>query len=167
MYWAESAPPTHKSNVFPNPTKPMIKINTRTFFYSRKVLRLLDKKTHAGLKRFGSYVRTTARRSIKPVGKSGQPSKPGQPPKSRRGLLKNFIFYGFDLAKRSVVIGPQKIVGLKGKIPNVLEYGGNIKNKSKHRTVTSSKVSARPYMGPAFKKAKKQLSSLWSNNVLK
>ena len=145
----------------------MIKINTRTFFYNRKVLRLLDRKTHGALKRFGSFVRKTARRSIRPVGKSGKPSKPGQPPKSRRGLLKNFIFYGFDLARRSVVIGPQKIYGLKGKAPSVLEYGGNARTKSKRRTITSSKVSARPYMGPAFKKGKKQLASLWSNNVQK
>ena len=144
----------------------MIKINTRTFFNNRKVLRLLDKKTHAALGRFGKYVRKVAKNSIRPVGKKGTPSQPGQPPKSRKGLLKNFIFYGFDRAKRSVVIGPQKIYGIKGKTPNVLEYGGNIKSK-KNKHITSSKVSARPYMGPAFRKGKKHLSSLWSNNVQK
>lgn len=143
----------------------MIKINTRTFFYSRKVLRLLDKKTHGALKRFGGYVRAVAKNSIRPVGKKGTPSKPGQPPKSRRGLLKRYIFYGFDLAKRSVIIGPQKIHGLKGKTPNVLEYGGNVKGKKRH--ITSSKVSARPYMGPAFREGKKRLASFWSNNVQK
>lgn len=143
----------------------MIKINTRTFFNSKKVLRLLDKKTHAVFARFGKYVRTTAKRSIRPVGKKGTPSKPGSPPKSRKGLLKNFIFYAFDLAKRSVVIGPQKIGGLKGKTPSVLEYGGNVKGKRRHST--ASKVSARPYMGPAFEKSKKKLSSLWANNVQK
>ncbi len=144
----------------------MIKINTRTFFNNTKVLRLLDKRTHAALGRFGKYVRAVAKNSIKRVSKKGQPSKPGQPPKSRRGLLKNFIFYGFDLAKRSVVIGPQKIYGLKGKAPNVLEYGGNVRNK-RNKHITSSKVSARPYMGPAFRKGKKHLSSLWANNVQK
>ena len=143
----------------------MIKINTRTFFYNRKVLRLLDKKTHSAFIRFGSFVRTTAKRSIKRVGKKGTPSKPGQPPKSRKGLLKNFIFYGFDLAKRSVVIGPQKIYGLKGQAPSVLEYGGNVKSKSKKGHITNSKVSARPYMGPAFKEGKKQLANFWRNNV--
>ena len=142
----------------------MIKINTKTFFTSRKVLRLLDKKTHAALKRFGQYVRTTAKRSIKPVGKKGKPSAPGQPPKSRRGLLKNFIFYGFDLTKRSVVIGPARLSG-KGKAPSVLEYGGTVKGKSKKAHITSSKVSARPYMGPAFEKGKKRLSALWQNNA--
>lgn len=143
----------------------MIKINTRTFFNNRKVLRLLDKKTHAALRSFGKYVRRVAKNSIKSAGKKGTPSKPGQPPKSRKGLLKNFIFYGFDLAKRSVVIGPQKIHGLKGKAPNVLEYGGRVKGKSKKGHITSSKVSARPYMGPAFEKSKKKLSGLWSNSI--
>ena len=145
----------------------MIKINTHTFFYNKKVLRLLDKKTHSVFRRFGGYVRTVAKNSIKPVGKKGTPSKPGQPPKSRKGLLKNFIFYGFDLAKRSVIIGPQKIHGLKGKAPNVLEYGGNARNKSQKGHITNAKVSARPYMGPAFEKGKKKLSSLWANNVHK
>ena len=144
----------------------MIKINTRTFFYSRKVLYLLDKKTHGVLRRFGQYVRTTAKRSIRPVGKGGKPSTPDQPPKSRKGLLKNFIFYAFDLTKRSVVIGPQKLA-MKGKTPNVLEYGGTVKSKSKKGHITSSKVSARPYMGPAFEKSKKRLNALWSNSVLK
>lgn len=145
----------------------MIKINTRTFFNNRKVLRLLDKKTHGALRRFGAYVRTAAKKSIKQVSKKGTPSKPGQPPKSRRGLLKSFIFYGFDLAKRSVVVGPQKIYGLKGKTPSVLEYGGGVRHKSKKGCVSNAKVSARPYMGPAFEKGKKKLSSLWANNVQK
>lgn len=145
----------------------MIKINTHTFFYNKKVLHLLDKKTHAALGRFGKYVRTVAKNSIKRVGKKAAPSKPGQPPKSRKGLLKNFIFYGFDLAKRSVIIGPQKIYGLKGKAPSVLEYGGTVKSKRGKTHITSSKVSARPYMGPAFREGKKHLASLWSNNVQK
>ena len=142
----------------------MIKINTRTFFTSRKVLRLLDKKTHGVLRQFGSFVRTTAKRSIRRVGKKGTPSAPGQPPKSRKGLLKNFIFYGFDRLRRSVVIGPQKL-NLKGKAPSVLEYGGMVKGKSKKGHITSSKISARPYMGPAFEKSKKRLSALWQNNA--
>ena len=142
----------------------MIKINTRTFFTSAKVLRLLDKKTHGVLKQFGSFVRTTAKRSIRRVGKKGSPSAPGQPPKSRKGLLKNFIFYGFDRGRRSVVIGPQKL-NIKGKAPSVLEYGGMARGKSRKGRVTSAKISARPYMGPAFEKSKKKLSALWRNSV--
>lgn len=105
------------------------------FFDREKVISAIDKKERGLLSRFGAFVRTRARSSIRKVGKKGAPSSPGQPPKSRTGFLKKWILFAFDPSARSVIVGPSKLNQVYwnhageprgGTVPQVLEEGGQI-----------------------------------------
>ena len=54
------------------------------------------------LRRAGAYVRRVAQRKVVT---SPKPSTPGQPPHSRKGLLKRAILFASD-GERSVLVGP-------------------------------------------------------------
>jgi len=135
----------------------MMKI-THLFFDSPKVVRAVDKSTRRVLSRFGAFVRQTAKQSIR---KRKKTSTPGTPPSSHTGLLKRFIFFGYDRQKDSVVIGPTRLTdNNRGEAPSILEYGGRTTVDKKR-----VKISARPFMGPAFEKEKPNLPSLWKNSI--
>lgn len=90
-------------------------------------------------------------------------SRPGKPPLSHTGLLKDNILYGYD-PKRSVVIGPVKLNAKGEDVPRVLEYGGQttvVQKKKKKRV----KIKARPYMQPAFEKGQEELPRFWRESV--
>jgi hypothetical protein len=135
---------------------------TRLFFDSPTVLIAVDKATRKVLSRFGAFVRRTAKGSIR---KRNASSAPGSPPSSHTGLLKRFIFFGYDPSRRSVVIGPAQLTeNNRGDAPSALEYGGTAtltQGKNKNRV----KIQARPFMGPAFEKETPKLPSLWKNSV--
>ena len=81
------------------------------------------------------------------------------------GLLKKFIFFGYDAARQSVVIGPTRLNQKgRGEAPPLLEYGGKatLVRRGKKKRVT---YQARPYMGPAFEKEKPQLPAMWRGSV--
>lgn len=113
----------------------MIDIKTATdwFFTSDKVKNLVDPAIRKALSKFGAFVRTRARTSIK---KRKGTSQFGSPPFSHTGTLKKFIFFSFDPAAKSVVIGPT-LAGSESGAPEALEFGEGV-------------VGARPFMGPAF-----------------
>jgi len=139
----------------------MMKI-THLFFDSPKVIRSVDKSTRKVLSRFGAFVRRTAKQSIR---KRKKASTPDSPPSSHTGLLKRFIFFGYDRQKDSVVIGPTRLTeNNRGEAPSILEYGGRTTvegNKKKTRV----RIRSRPFMGPAFEKEKPTLPSLWKNAI--
>ena len=119
-------------------------------FDSKKVIRRVSKTRRKVLSRFGAFVRQTAKRSIR---KRKRTASPGNPPSSHTGLLRRFIWFGYDSAAQSVVIGPASLSqNGRGQAPENLEYG-------------KRKYKARPFMGPAFEKEKPQLSKLWRNSV--
>ncbi|MDD3585820.1 MAG: hypothetical protein PHQ75_01445 [Thermoguttaceae bacterium] len=94
----------------------------KTFFSSKEVQSMVDKETRQVFSKFGAHVRQRARQSIR---KRKTAAPPGRPPSSHSGKLKRFIFFGYDKAKRSVVIGPVRLTGKnKGDAPELLEYGG-------------------------------------------
>lgn len=134
----------------------MLKI-THLFFDSAKVVRSVDKSTRQVLSRFGAFVRRTAKQSIR---KRKKTAPPGQPPSSHTGLLKRFIFFGYDPQKRSVVIGPERLNQKNTDAPHTLEHGGRTTVDKKR-----VKISARPFMGRAFEKEKPTLPSMWKNSV--
>lgn len=84
------------------------------------------------------------------------PSRPGDPPRSRVGLLRQFIFFAYDDSTRSVVIGPARIGG-SGTAPGVLELGGV--------NDTGGRVAARPYMRPAELDSRALYLELWKDCV--
>ncbi len=136
-----------------------------TFFDSKKVLSATDKATRKVLSKFGAFVRRTARSSIR---KRKKISSPGQPPTSRTGFLKRFIYFGYDPAKKSVVIGPIRLNSKVGDAPQALELGGKstvvsgLKNKRKKKTVN---IAARPFMRPAMEKEIFKLPQMWKDSI--
>jgi hypothetical protein len=147
----------------------MIRLDVKTLFFdSRAVLEKVDAATRRVLSRFGAFVRTTARHSIR---KRKGISSPGSPPSSHVGTLKRLIFFGYDLSARSVVIGPAPFRSTV-EAPPLLEYGGTASRKDlpagqadrKGRHVLA-RYAARPFMKPAFEKEKSKLPAMWANSV--
>lgn len=135
---------------------------TQLFFDSKKVRRSVDRTTRGVLSKFGAFVRRTARSSIR---KRKKPSAPGSPPSSHIGLLKKFIWFGYEPAKRSVVIGPARLSQAgRGEAPHLLEYGGTgtVERRGKRKR---AKVRPRPFMGPAFEKEQPKLPAMWRGSV--
>jgi hypothetical protein len=132
------------------------------FFTSKAVVSATDRATRRVLSKFGAYVRRTAKSSIR---KRKAISAPGKPPSSHTGLLKRFILFGYDPAKRSVVIGPLRLTrGGRGDAPRALEEGGTSRMVRRGRK-KRVKIKARPFMGPAMEKEKTKLPQMWRNSV--
>ena len=132
------------------------------FFDRQAVISRVDPATRKVLSKFGAFVRRTAKGSIR---NRRKPAPPGSPPSSHTGLLKKFIFFGYDADRRSVVIGPTRLNQKgRGEAPPLLEYGGKatLVRRGKKKRVT---YQARPYMGPAFEKEKPQLPAMWRDSV--
>jgi len=140
-------------------------VTKQMFFDRRKVQRKTDSTTRRVLSKFGAFVRRAARSSIRT---RQRVSAPGEPPSSHTGLLKRFIFFGYDRVRQSVVIGPQRLNQKVGDAPQALEHGGvstvveGSRGKRKKRRV---KMAARPFMGPAFEREKPKLPAMWRDSV--
>ena len=124
------------------------------FFDRKKIKRKTDAASRKVLSKFGAFVRRTARQSIR---RRKGTSKPGKPPFSHTGLLKNFIYFGYDTARRSVVIGPVVLAGNSGKAPSTLESGGTVTLPDGHK----ARIEPRPFMGPAFTAEIEKVPDLW------
>jgi hypothetical protein len=138
------------------------------FFDSPAVVAAVDSATRKVLNRIGGMIRLTARRSIKKAPSHTAVSKPGKPPLSHTGLLRNYIYYSFDPQPRSVVVGPVAL-NAKGKdVPRTLEHGGRAVISSQRsvfrRTIN---IKKRPYMQPALLANKDGMAALWKNSVRK
>lgn len=143
----------------------MIDMRIKRLFFDRKaVIAAVDKARRAVLSKAGAFIRTVARTSIRPR-KGSAP--PGSPPHSHVGLLRNFIFFGYDRASDSVVVGPAKL-NKPTEAPRVLEHGGVTtatrfaRGKLRKRRI---RVKPRPYMGPALEKERSKLPKLWAGSV--
>ncbi len=144
-----------------------IGMTVKKMFFDRKaVTRRVDKATRRVLSRFGAFVRTAARSKIRT---RKAVSTPGNPPSSHLGLLKRFIYFGYDPARETVVIGPMPLHGRGyGNALEALEYGGTFtrytggrRRKRRYR----AKYKARPFMGPAFEQEKPKLPQMWRDSV--
>jgi len=141
-------------------------VTTRMFFDQQKVKRAVDAATRKVFGHFGGFVRKVARQSIR---KRKRISRPGEPPSSHAGLLKRFIFFGYDRDRRSVVIGPMGLNQKAGDAPAALEYGGKsrvvVGLRRSRRVDRVVSIRPRPYMGPAFEKGKERLPAFWADSV--
>jgi len=137
----------------------------RVFFDTKTVRAKTDRATRRVLSRFGAFVRQTARRSIRKRKKSSQP---GRPPSSHTGLLKKFIWFGYDVVRRSVVIGPVRLSQKgRGEAPSALEHGGLVMMRPRRREgkETRTRIRPRPFMGPAMDREKPKLPVLWRDSI--
>ena len=125
-------------------------VETFVFFDKPAVDKAVDAGTKRALSKFGAYVRTRAKTSIR---KRKAISVPGNPPSSHTGHLKKLIYFGYDQAKRSVVVGP--LPYHKG-VANVIENGGIVDGKL---------YRARPFMKPAFDKELPNAAKLFQDQI--
>ncbi len=144
------------------------------FFDAPKVMRSVDRATRQVLSKFGSFVRRTAKSSIR---KRKKASAPGSPPSSHTGLLKRFIYFAYEPEKQSVIIGPAKLNAKEAGTPERLERSGGpttIVNRvfrrrdGRNRIVKKTRtiqIAPRPFMGPAMNKELPKLSAMWRDSV--
>lgn len=130
------------------------------FFTAAGVADGVDAGTRKALSKFGAFVRRRAKSALKY--KDG-PARPGRPPHVHRSAtfkrkgkggkkkpqpvspLRELIFFSYDKATKSVIIGPA-IGGSRSGAPEKLEKGGTTRVNG--RTVT---IRPRPTMEPAFR----------------
>jgi hypothetical protein len=140
----------------------MIGMVTKDMFFDRKaVLGATDRAARKVLSRFGAFVRTTARHSMR---KRKGVSEPGSPPSVHVGLLKKLLFFGYDPARKSVVIGPTPLHGT-AEAPPLLEYGGRARVKDRKGRSVLATYRPRPFIGPAFEREKPKLPAMWAGSV--
>ena len=120
------------------------------FFDRDKVLKSLDKAVGKNMKKFGAYVRRSARSSIRNKKKS---SPPGKPPRNVTGKLKDFIFFGYDQSKKTVIIGPAGFEDKPNRPPELLEHGGIVVRPKRRRGKGQEQITytygGNPFMVPA------------------
>jgi hypothetical protein len=131
------------------------------FFDTRAVTSRVDSATRRVLSKFGAFVRTGARHSIR---KRKTISQPGDPPSSHVGLLRKLIYFGYDGTRKSVVIGPTPLRGT-AEAPPLLEYGGRTRVRDRKGKSVTATFRPRPFMGPAFEREKPKLPAMWAGSV--
>ncbi len=135
-----------------------IGVNPSMFFNTRRVRRAVDKAKRRVLIRQGAYLRKVAQHLIH---RRPGASRPGNPPHSHVGLLRDQIFYGYDRAAESVVVGPH-VFNAGRDVPGVHEFGGTLPSRRGHR---AARYPARPYMGPALERSEPKLARFWHDSV--
>lgn len=165
------------------------------FFDRGAVMAVVDKATRRNLARAGGFIRQTARRSMrrapKKVGTAGSP--PGSPPytRARSGDFASLrsIFFSWDAAARSVVVGPALLNGSAHQsltVPELHEHGGErqvvevqtrpggpwlpIKSKSRRSKIVAQRTRrarypARPYMEPALTASLERVTDPWRDSI--
>lgn len=141
------------------------RIPKSSFFDRPKVMNAVDRGTRRVFSKFGAFVRTTARRSIKrpPKRAANRTSLPGSAPYSHEGSLKRLIYFGFDPNRRSVVIGP--VPFREGEAPELLEEGGTAVRRDRTGKRVTARYKPRPFMGPAFANEQPKLPQMWRDSV--
>jgi hypothetical protein len=146
--------------------------NKKQFFFDRQiVIGAVGRASAKNLSKAGSFVRRSARSSLR---RRKKVSPPGQPPsvhtQDRVATLKN-IWFVFDPAQRSVVVGPLKLNGsrLEGSnrqtVPSLHELGGTAVVGGRRKRKRRAKYASRPFMGPAMERELPKFAGLWANSV--
>jgi hypothetical protein len=137
------------------------KLTKDSFFNREAVLKAVDKAAIRVLSKFGAFVRTKAKTSMR---KKKGTSPPGGPPYAHVGLLRRLLFFSYDRSTESVVIGPV----LKDRptgAPENLEYGGKADLKQRGGKTKRVRIRPRPFMGPAFQAELPKLEPMWRDSV--
>ncbi len=163
-------------------------------FFDR-VFTKVERQQVRNLERLAAFIRLVARRSIKDTPKRAKGlakllqyggeayAKPGQPPLNKIGLLREFIYYGYDTHTKSIVIGPARLNKTTGA-PAALEFGGPMLvrvggNRWKQlsgglwvKNFTAPRwekrvMQERPYMRPALENSKQQkkFEQFWKDSL--
>lgn len=163
-----------------------LKSDLKRFFFDRSaVSNAIDRGTRSALSKFGAFVRRADRSSLKyGAGKSA----PGRPPvvhrtagftksrKSRRtgaasrqpsSPLRELVFFAYDPAGKSVVVGPALFGGSKvggGTAPRLIEEGGPGPVLSNGR-LKRGHYAARPHLGPAYRATLPKAAAMFKSQI--
>lgn len=153
------------------------------FFDRQAVINAVGKAERRVLSKAGANVRKKAMRSIR---YGDRPSRPGRPPAGHRTVLKTlrfkgkasskgpqavsplreFLFFSYDRATRTVVVGPALLSGKAGgQALHALEHGGPsavVDARGRRHPIT---VRARPFMAPALAAEARNFPELFRNSV--
>jgi hypothetical protein len=127
----------------------------KAFFDTAAIKSKLDPAVLKALSKFGAFVRTHSRSSIKR--KKGT-SPPNTPPYAHQGDIKRILF-GYDVDTRSLVVGPI-LYGSKSGAPENLEDGGTATRNGVRCT-----IRPRPFMKPAFDAELKKVGNNFKNLI--
>ncbi len=152
------------------------KVPKGNFFDRDKVLKALDRASHKNLSRAGALVRTIAQRSMRYTTKWTAHAPAGKPPLAHKQnpLLRKLLFFAFDAASKSVVIGPVR--SRRGVVPQLMEEGGEVRkgprqiqlpNGLKVLPARTVRIAPHPFMGPALKLGREQAFKQWKDSVKK
>ena len=160
------------------------------FFDRQAVTRAVSRSERKVLSRFGAYVRTSARSSIRPARRKNLSEL--TPEEQRRYRMRVRIARQLGRPRPKLPLAhsrpgepPRSITGLLRRFlyfafdpsrrsvvigparissgsgaPETLEHGGFTKRGSRR-----VRIDARPYMGPALEREQVQLPALWRNSV--
>jgi len=148
------------------------------FFDRDAVKKMMGERSRGFLASFGGWVRKTAQRSMRPGGKKRKHSAPGEPPRTQTGLLRKNIFFSFDPASRSVVVGPAQL-NRGDDSPELLEHGGRATTEvfqrfrieggrlvfDPGRRRVEAQYQPRPYMQPAYQAGLARQDQFWRQSV--
>ena len=127
-----------------------IKTDARVQLKLERIRRAAEKARAGYLRSAGYLVSMLAKKRIV---RSTTKAPPGQPPTTRRGLLRRAIRYAVAADRQSVVIGPaHSLVGTAGE-PH--EHGGRYKG---------DRYPRRPFMGPALEEASPLIGPMYKLN---
>jgi hypothetical protein len=132
------------------------------FFDSAKVIKALDAATRRNLSKVGAFLRTRERSLIRKR-KASAPA--GSPPSSHAGDLRRLIFFGYDLATKTVVVGPAPF--RKGEAPRLLEFGGTVTRRDRRGRSVRQTYRGNPFAKPALdaENAAGTIPEAWRNSV--
>lgn len=157
----------------------------RGFLDREAILKAVGRARARVLNEQGRLVRKIAQGSLRYKAES---APPGQPPSAHRSglrtrtsrstgrkrtrsvsFLREFLFYAYDPASRSVVVGPAKLGGVRGTgtgatVPHVQEFGGT-STILDHGEKKRVRVNPHPFMGPALDKARPSFAAMWRDRA--
>ncbi len=134
----------------------------KAFFDRAVVIAAVDKQKRKNLSKAGAFVRTAARSSIR---KRKKPAPPGKPPSSHDGGLKRNIFFGYDSAAESVLIGPVAFARGGGRAPRLIEKGGRITRRLRSGKRVRQHYRGNPFMEPAIDQEAPNAPGVWAGTV--
>jgi hypothetical protein len=124
----------------------MIDFKAIAFFDRKAVKDGTDQKTRKALSMLGAFVRRRAQQSMR---RRKGPSAVGSPPSAHaRPMLKRLLFFAWDKATQTVVVGPAPFAG--GTAPAANEFGGAAAVRMPDGRTIRGVYKPRPYMAPAL-----------------
>jgi len=138
--------------------------------YKSRVQGHVDRVTWRAMGRMGAYCRMVAKRMLSNF--THGPSRPGHPPHSHTGLLRNKLWWSRKHGGSEVVVGPEDLTKegyplgstMYGTVtvPQLLEHGSGTVGAVRDRKGRKKSYKKRPYMRPAYDLTRQYQRKLWA-----